>query len=210
MAKVTKILEHDWLAVRVTFPDGTKANVTWNRGGENVVVTPTNPQAAELLSLIVMESKAKLKSPGYPFDNLGKIAGEMEKVAKSATSLNSYLEGLERDLKVTGERPKPKAADTAPAQTLVDLKKSRGWQLQATFPTGERVELKINARSVALAIDPNISPKWNEISNFVFGVKQSGIVDDEKLARALTSAAEKSGSLDEWIANMRSAVLPGS
>jgi len=210
MTKVTKIIEHDWLAVRVTFADGQQANVKWNWGGLDVVVKPSDPKRGELLSLIVKEAESKKNDAGYGFNTPGKIADKMEEVARRSNDLEAYVTGLKAALKVSAQPIVPKAAANAPSKTVSDLKKSRGWILKATFPTGERVELKINASSVGLAIDPNIPTKWNDITNFVFGVKQSGIMTDERLAQVLKEVADKAATIDEWIAGMRPAVFPGA
>jgi hypothetical protein len=209
MAKVTKIIEHDWLAVRVTFGDGTKANVTWNRGGEKVSLAPFHSGRAETLSLIVKENLSKLGKGDYPFADLGQTADAMERVAKNVATIDEYLEHLKTVLQVTAERPRPKAAANAPQKTVASVRKSRGWVVDAFFPTGEKVELKINGSSVGLRIDPDIPSKSDEIMRFAFGIKQSGLMDDESLARAIKAAADEAADIDEWLVGMRAAVIGG-
>jgi hypothetical protein len=208
VAKISKRIDHDWLAVRATFQDGQKADVTWSRGGERVKLVPDNPVKSAMLSSIVMESKGKMKQDGYPFGNLGLIADEIERVGLKAKTLDVYLTELTKALQVSGERPKPKLADSAPKTAQVTLKKSRGWQFNAIFPTGEKVDLKINQSSVGITLDPNLPSKCDEITNFVFGVKQAQLMTDDDLAAAIRDAAEGASDMDEWIAAMRAAVLP--
>lgn len=73
MARITKQIEHDWLAVRATFADGAKANVTWSRGGEKVTVDPFDSRSAETLSLIVVQSKAQTRNPDGLFRKSGRL-----------------------------------------------------------------------------------------------------------------------------------------
>lgn len=202
MAKVTLINEHDWMAVRATFPDKVQANVTFSRGGERVTVTPNDPKRAEALSLVVVQALARMraKDPAYPHLNLGEICKEMKRVGDRAATLDAYLAGLRDGLMVTGERERPK---DAPEATTAILAAKRGWQLDVTFKSGERMSLKINKSSVGLTLTPNIPSKFDEVTKLVFGVKQSGVMDDDTLAEAGKEVALESDDLDAWIAGVR-------
>lgn len=211
MAKVLKTVNHDWLGVRVTFDDRTVANVTWSRGGENVTVRPDDPKKAEALSLVVMENFRKLKDPAYPFDNLEQTADAMAAVGERARTFDDYIAGLKQALQVTGEKPKPRGAANAPEKTAASAaRKGRGWVVNAFFPTGERVELKINASSVGMAMDPNVPSKFNEVTKLIFAVKQASLMSDDDVAAAAKTAAEGAADLNGWIDNMRAAFFPGA
>ena len=210
MGKATFINQHDWMAVRASFPDGVQANVTWNRGGSNVSVTPHDRRLAEALSLIVDQAGARSKDAASEYRNLGEIAARMEAVAKQASSLDAYVAGLRTALGVTGERPAIKGAESAPAQTVSSIKPSRGgWLIEAAFPNGEKLQLKVSRASIGLLSSPQIASRDNEISKFVFGLKQIGTMDDETLARALEAATHGAPGIDEWLDAARSATLAG-
>lgn len=207
MGKVTSIREHDWLAVRATFANGVKANVTWSRGGERVTVIPEDSKLAEALSLVVAQSKARTTEAAYPFRHLGDIADEMVKVAKDTATLADYVARLRTNLAVSGERPKP--AVDGPAEAIVEIRKSRGWIVTATFPSGERMELKINTASVGLALHPNIASRFDEVLKAVFGIKHSGVLADEALATRAADLARGTPDLDAWLAEFKAAFAPG-
>lgn len=202
MAKITLINEHDWLAVRATFPDKVQANVTFSRGGEKVTVTPPDPKRAEALSLIVMQAleRVRAKDPTYPHLNLGEVCKEMQRVGEGAATLDAYLAALRSGLMVSGERSRP--AD-APSETTATLASKRGWQLDVSFKSGERMSLKINRSSVALSLVPNIPSKWDEVTKLVFGIKQAGAMDDDSLAEAAKDVALESDDLDAWLGGLR-------
>jgi len=211
MAKATYINNHDWLAVRATFRDGSKANVTWSRNAGpdgNVMISPNDSRQAEVLSLIVAQA-AKNTEDENGFRNLRDVCETMKAVAEKAETIDAYLDGLKAALGVTGERPRPKGADNAPAATTTSrIKTHGGWQIKAMFPTGERIDLKINRSSVGLAMDPQISSKFNEVMNFVFAMKNLAIHSEEDFASLIEDAAKEAGSMDEWIDGMRSKMAP--
>ena len=208
MAKVTEIIEHDWLAVRVTFDDKSKVNVTWNRGGENVLLTPHESARAETVSNIVAETKAKMGKDGYPFKNFGEIAKAMANAGRAAKTIDDYIDLMKKSLRVTGERPKPKGAASAPKATEATSKKSHGGhEITVRFPNGESAKLKINASSVGLALDPNVTSKWKEIADMVFAAKSAGFRVGEDMANAVTEAGASADGIDSWIENMRAALF---
>lgn len=210
MGKATFINQHDWMAVRASFPDGNKANVTWNRSGSNVSVTPHDRHLAEALSLIVDQASARSKEAGSEYKTLGEIAARMESAANRADSLAAYVDGLKIALGVTGERPAIKGAENAPAQTISSIKPNRGgWLVEAAFPNGEKLQVKVGRASVGLLTHPQIASRDNEISKFVFGMKQIGTMDDETLARTLEEAARGAPGVDEWLDAARTATLGG-
>lgn len=206
MGKVSLIDEHDWMAVRVTFADKVQANVTFSRGGERVTVTPSDPAKAETLSLVVMQALGRMraKDPTYPHLNPGEICKEMRRAGEAARTLDDYLAGLRKGLMVSGERPKLEGAGK---DTTATLAHKRGWHLDVAFRSGERMLLKINKSSVALSLVPNIPSRFDEITRFVFGVKQTGAMEDDALAEAARDVALESDDLATWIGDLRERVL---
>ena len=67
--------------------------------------------------------------------------------------------------------------------------------------------LKINKSSVALSLVPNIPSRFDEITKFVFGVKQTGAMEDDALAESARDVALESDDLAAWITDLRERVL---
>lgn len=210
MAKVTYINQHDWMAVRVAFKDGSQANAKWNRDGNETTLTPNDRAKGQLFALIVKEASDKTRDPKTGFLNLGQLAERMKAIGERATSVDAYLDALKTELGVTGEKPAPKNAANAPETTRATLKPSRGgWQLDALFPNGEKLELKIGRSSMGILTDPRIASRETDITKFVFGIKMAGALDDETLAQRLHEAAEGASDIDEWFDASRAAVIGG-
>lgn len=210
MARVYSPRNHDWLGVNVSFDDGCKANVTWSRNGEKVSVTPPNAVLAETLSNIVMQSKSRMGKEGYPHANLGVIADVMVRAGTAARTLEAYLDVLKRDLHVTGDRPAPKqaAAAAAPDTTVASVRKSRGWNVLVAFPNGEKLDIKINGKSLGYLAEPRILSRDDAIMRFLFAAKDMGAMNDEELADTIKTTAEASGNIDDWLTAMRAAFTP--
>jgi len=210
MAKVSHINNHDYVRLNVTFPDKSKANVTWSRGGETVTVDPNDPARAERLSLIVAQSLARTKDKvNYPYRTIGELVKVMEPVAKSATTMDQYLDGLAEALMVSGERPKPKAAAVEGGKTLVNMKPGRGgYQIDARFPNGERFSLKLNKSSVGFMGDPAISSRDNEVMHYLLNLKGMGVIGHDELAQLIKEKAESAQDIDGWLADVRAEFAP--
>lgn len=200
MGKVSARNEFDWVMVSVRFGDGTEAKVKWNRGGADVSVTPRDPSLSKALSIVVQQAE---KLPGI---TIGKIAETMSAVGERAASAQDYVEGLKSTLGVSGEAPKLAGG---PASAKVELGKSRGGHVvSGTFPSGETFELKINRASVGLSTSPRIASRDNDLMNFVFSVKNSGLVDDGELAQRALETAEGSEDMDSWVESLRASMAP--
>lgn len=206
MAKVSKRIEHDWLALNATFADGQKANLSWSRGGINVKLEPHDSARAEAFSLMVTEAYSKASDPSRKLRNPGQILEAMEVAAESASNLDGYLAALKTALDVTGEKPKAKNSANAPAETQAQVSKSRGWLVKVFFSSGEKAELKINASSVGLSLDPNIPSRFREITGFVFGMKQAGLMGDQEIAESVADAARDSTDIGTWVDAMKASV----
>lgn len=208
MARVSKTINHDYLVLRVTFPDGTKANVSWSRNGENVTVTPHSREQAERLSLIVAQNAKLNGMAGYPFKNLHGVIDAMEDCGKSAATLDGFLDGLCATLRVSGERPVPKNAENAPAQTTVQMKQSRGgWHIVSRFPNGESFDLKLNRASISWVAAPAIITRDKEVMNYLFGLLQMGTASDD-IAATIKEKAEEAASFDDWFDGLKGVYSP--
>lgn len=208
MARVYSPRNHDWLGVNVSFDDGCKANVTWSRNGEKVSVTPPNAVLAETFSNIVMQSKSRMGKEGYPHANLGVIADVMVRAGTASRTLEAYLDVLKADLHVTGDRPAPRQAAAAPDATVASVRKSRGWNVLIAFSNGEKLDIKINGKSLSYRAEPQILSRDDEIMRFLFAAKDMGTMNDEELANTAKTTAEASNNIDDWLTAMRAAFTP--
>lgn len=199
MTKVSKRLEHDWVSVLAKFPDGAEAKVKWNRGGSSVTVTPRDATQANRLSVIV-DAAAKL-----PNVKIGDIVDVIERVALGVKTVSEMVDGVSASLGVSGDL---KVAAPGPERAKMDVKISRGVVLTGIFPSGEKVELKINKSSLGLRTDPTVSARDNDLMNIVFGIKNAGLMPDTELASCLKQAAEASSSMDQWIEEARNMLRP--
>ena len=208
MARVSRRKEHDWLAVNATFADGTKANVTWSRNGETVTVQPDRDGLAETLSLIVKQNLAHIraKTPGYPITNLGETSDAMAVAAEASATPQDYLALLKAALRVSGARPAPAA--NGPAQSIVSIRKSRGWVVYVHFPSGEKIELKVNTSSVGMRMSPEIPSISAAIMRMALGLKQTGAMSDEAVANLMGDAARNVEDSGKWLEAAREAVAP--
>ena len=87
MALTTKIIDADFLMLRIGFADGVTATLTAGRDGRSVSMTPTDPETAERLSSIFRWSADKVGEPGYPFTSLSQVIYGMETLARSALNV---------------------------------------------------------------------------------------------------------------------------
>lgn len=209
MGKGTYTDNHDWLAVRASFPGGTKANFSWSRGGEKVEV-PGDAARSLQLSYIVTDAKT-VTGEGKPFRNLGEVGKRIAATADRSASIDDFIANLRTDLGVKGEPPKARNAAHAPCVTQATLSPNRGGHLlKATFPNGDHVELKLNASSVGLRMDPNIPSFANDLMKFAFGVKQTGLLPPQEFANTLLEAAKSSGGAVEWLEGVKEALRPSA
>lgn len=199
MTKVSKRFEHDWVMVIAKFDDGTEAKVKWNRGGEDVAVTPRNPEQANRLSLVVQRSTRVQKR------NIREIADIIERVALGSGTLREMVDGLAVALDVSAEM---EVKATGLNQAKVEVKKSRGFVINGVFPSGERFELKLNKASIGLRTQPTISARDGDLMTLVFGIKNAGLMEDEDFANRLKDAAEASSGMDQWIEEIRDMMRP--
>jgi hypothetical protein len=94
VALTTKIIDGDLLMLRIMFPDGMMATVTAGRNSESITVAPNDREIAERLSSIFHWSADKVGEPGYPFTSLNQVVYGMETLARSAMSMEHFIEGL--------------------------------------------------------------------------------------------------------------------
>ncbi|AOG03134.1 hypothetical protein [Bosea sp. RAC05] len=213
MAKVSEINQHDWMAVRTTFTDGTKANITWNYGGVSVSVRPLDPTRSEQLALIASQAWDRMAEPSYVHTNPGKQAKAFAEAARAALSLDHFLELSRAALQVTGERPKPRNAVAAPSTATVAMRSLRGGtEFKLAFPTGERIELKINKSSVGMRMDPPIQSRQDEILRAILTAKMKKTLDDEAIIEIVQATVPGSPDIatwqDEFIAGLKPAAAP--
>lgn len=208
MGKATYLNHHDWFGIRATFAGGVKANAIWSRNNETIEV-PGDSERSLQLSYILLDSRS-VTGPGKPFADLRVVAQRMKETAERSATVDDFLANLRADLGVKGDAPKSRNAASAPASTQATLSPSRGGHLlKATFPNGDHVELKLNAASVGLSMDPNIPSFANELMKFAFGIKQVGLIPPQEFANTLLEVAKSSGGAVEWLENVKEALRPG-
>ena len=204
MAKISITNQHDWMRFIVKFADGTSIKCVFNRGGSSVDVSPTSSAATKLsnqISAILLENGQKSKNEsGW---NLGKFFEVVEEVGKAAKTADEFVDGIKAKLGFKAEVARP--AD-APEKTIVTTKQSRGQIINAHFPSGERVELKVNKSSLSIAMNPDLAGPRDAMTKFIFGVKSAQMVDDETLNRVLVETAENASGMNDWLQRAREGV----
>ncbi len=209
MAKVSEINQHDWMAVRTTFADRTKANITWNRGGVSVSVSPLDPARSEQLTLIASQAWSRMAEPSYAHRTPGDQARAFAGAARAALTLDHFLELSRAALQVTGERPKPKNVAAAPSTASVAMRTLRGGtEFKLAFPTGERIELKINKSSVSMIMDPPIQSRQDEILRAILTAKMKKVHDDNAIVELVQSTVPGSPDIATWQYEFIAALKP--
>lgn len=204
MAKISITNQHDWMRFIAKFADGVTIKCVFNRGGSTVDVAPTSSATTKLsnqISAILLENKQKSKDESDW--NLGKFFEVVEEVGKAATTADDFVEGIKAKLGFKAEIARP--AD-APEKAIVTTKQSRGQIINAHFPSGERVELKVNKSSLSIAMKPDLAGPRDAMTKFIFGVKGAQMVDDETLNRVLVEAAENASDMNDWLERARDGV----
>lgn len=204
MAKFSTTIQHDWMRFIVKFADGVAIKCLFNRGGSSVDVTPTNASTTKLtnqISTILLENKQK--SVGDSDWNMAKFFDVVEVVAKDAATADDFVEGIKAKLGFKAEIARP--AD-APERAIVTTKQSRGQIINAHFPSGERVELKVNKSSLSIAMKPDLAGPRDAMTKFIFGVKGAQMVDDETLNRVLVETAQDASDMNDWLQRARDGV----
>ncbi|MBM6579390.1 hypothetical protein ILT44_04270 [Microvirga sp. BT689] len=207
MAHTTKVIDGDLLMLRIVFPDGTTATVTAGRDGKSVSVVPDDGRIAERLSSIFHWSTDKVGEPGYPFTSLNQVIYGMETLARSAMSVEQFVEGLREVLEVSDRRPTPEVGIRTPSFTVVDLSPSgNGWFVDARFQNGERFKLAINKASIGWAADPPESIRDKEVMRLLSGLKGARGPTDEELALLVMEVANYSSDIAGWLQGLHSAI----
>jgi len=204
MAKLSITNQHDWMRFIAKFADGVTIKCVFSRGGSSVDVAPVNVSTKDIsmqLSAILLENEQKARNEsGW---NLGKFFGIVEEVGKSSQKAEDFIEALKGKLGFKGEVARP---DDAPGKAVVTVKQSRGCLINAHFPSGEIVELKVNKSSVSIVMKPDLSGPRDALVKFVFNIKGTQMVDDETLNRVLVEAAEGSLDVFDWVERARDGV----
>jgi len=205
MAKVSTTIQHDWMRFGVKFGDGKKITGYFGRNGETLKVEPGDPALERKLSVIVHQNKQKMRSDRSW--NLGETFKVIESVARKSQTPEQFLAQLAAGLGVSGEITRP--AD-APAAARAAIRTARGGHvIDAVFPSGEKVELKINKSSVSMAMSPELSGPMDAMMNLVFGLKNFMGSNDE-IADFLAEKAKESVDVSDWIDQAKAAMSPGA
>jgi hypothetical protein len=207
VALTTKIIDGDLLMLRIMFPDGMMATVTAGRNSESITVVPNDREIAERLSSIFHWSADKVGEPGYPFTSLNQVVYGMETLARSAMSMEHFIEGLREVLEVSGQRSVPEVAIKPPAFTVVDLSPSgNGWIVEARFQSGEWFKLAINKASIGWAADPPEPTRDKKVMNLFSGLKGDRVLTDEDFALFVMEVANFSSDIAGWLDSLRAAI----
>ncbi len=207
MALTTKHIEGDLLMLRIMFPNGMTVTVTAGRNGKSVSVIPDDREITERLSSIFQWSTNRVGEPGYPFTSLNQVIYGMETLARSAMSIEQFIEGLREVLEVSDKHPVPEVGVRTPSPTVVDLSPSgNGWIVAARFLRGERFKLAINKASIGWAADPPEPTRDKAIMKFLSRLKGAPAPTDEDLALLVMEVAHYSSDIAEWLKGMHSAI----
>jgi len=207
VAHTTKVIDGDLLMLRIVFPDGRTATVTAGRDGKSVSVVPNDGGIAERLSSIFLWSTDKVGEPGYPFTSLNQVIYGMETLARSATSVEQFVEGLREVLEVSDRRPMAEVGIRTPSFTIVDLSPSgNGWFVDARFQSGERFKLAINKASIGWAADPPDPIRDKEVMRLLSGLKGARVSTNEDLAMLVMEVANYSSDIAGWLQDLHSAI----
>ena len=156
---------------------------------------------AERLSSIFHWSTDRVGEPGYPFTSLNQVIYGMETLARSAMSVEQFIEGLREVLEVSDKHPVPEVGVRTPSLTVVDLSPSgNGWFIDARFQSGERFKLAINKASIGWAADPPEPTRDKEVMRLLSGLKGARVSTDEDLALLAMEVAHYSSDIAGWLA----------
>jgi hypothetical protein len=207
VALTTKVIDGDLLMLRIVFADDRTVTVTAGRGGKSVSVAPDDREVAERLSSLFHWSTDRVGEPGYPFTSLNQVIYGMETLARSAMSVEEFIEGLREVLEVSDQHPVPEVEVQTPSLTVVDLSPSgNGWFIDAHFQSGERFKLAINKASIGWAADPPEPTRDQEVMKLFSGVRGTRISSDEDLALLVMEVAHYSSDIAGWLQGLHSAI----
>ncbi|WP_262265903.1 hypothetical protein [Microvirga yunnanensis] len=193
--------------LRIMFPKSMTVTVTIDGGGKNVSVAANDEKFAERLSSILQWSTNRVGEPGYPFTSLNQVIYGMETLARSAMSIEQFIEGLRELLEVSDKHPVPEVGVRTPSPTVVDLSPSgNGWIVDARFLRGERFKLAINKASIGWAADPPEPTRDKAIMKFLSRLKSARVSSDEDVALLVMEVAHYSSDIAGWLKGMHSAI----
>ncbi|WP_262299479.1 hypothetical protein [Microvirga sesbaniae] len=145
--------------------------------------------------------------PGYPFTSLNQVIYGIETLARSAMSVEQFIEGLREVLDVSNKHPMPEVSVRAPSLTVVDLSPSRnGWFIDARFQSGERFKLAINKASIGWVAVPRDPTRDQEVMKVLSGVKGDRVASDEDLALLVMEVAHYSTDIAGRLHDLHSAI----
>jgi hypothetical protein len=211
VALTTKLIDGELLMLRIMFPDDRTVTVTAGRNGKSVRVTPHDGEVAERLSAIFHWSTDRVGEPGYPFTSLNQVIYGMETLARSAMSVEQFIEGLREVLEVSDKHPVSEIGVRTPSLTVVDLSSSgNGWIVDARFQSGERFKLAINKASIGWAADPPEPTRDKAIMKFLSRLKGAPAPTDEDLALLVMEVAHYSSDIAGWLKGLHSVIAEGA
>ncbi|MBQ0819847.1 hypothetical protein KBI52_06380 [Microvirga sp. HBU67558] len=207
MALTSKDIEGDLLMLRIMFPDGTTVTMTADGNSRSVSVAPDDREIAARLTSLLHWSSDRVGEPGYPFTSLNQVIYGIETLARSAMSVEQFIEGLREVLEVSNKHPMPEVSVRTPSLTVVDLSPSRnGWFIDARFQSGERFKLAINKASIGWVAVPRDPTRDQEVMKVLSGVKGARVASDEDLALLVMEVAHYSTDIARWLHDLHSAI----
>jgi hypothetical protein len=207
VALTTKVINGGLLMLRIMFPGGRTVTMTADRNGKSVSVAPDDREIAERLSSLFHWSSDRVGEPGYPFTSFNQVIYGIETLARSAMSVEQFIEGLREVLEVSDKHLAPEVDVRAPSLTVVDLSPSgNGWFIDARFQSGERFKLAINKASIGWVADPPDPMRDKEVMKLLSGVKGARVSSDEDLALLVMEVAHYSSDIAGWLQVLHSAI----
>ena len=207
MALTSKVIDGDLLMLQIMFPDGTTVTMTAGRDGKSVSVAPDDREIAERLTSIFHWSSDRVGEPGYPFTSLNQVIYGIETLARSAMSVEQFIQGLREVLEVSDKHLAPEVSVRGPSLTIVDLSPSgNGWFIDARFQSGEHFKLAINKASIGWVADPPEPTRDKEVMKILSGAKGARVLSDEDLALLVMEVAHYSSDIAGWLQGLHSAI----
>lgn len=208
MAKASTREQHDWLSVEVKFDGGVSAKAKWNRAGRMDTWKPDDVHMASRFSLILDQAKARIKEDEYPFTTIGAMMRGIAQVGERSRTPDEFLNLLSRTLDVSGEKPKVEIAEGAKSKVQVS-KKRGGYLVQVVFPSGQKLELKLNRSSAGIATEPKNNAIEGTVLDLAFSQMVSpAYIGGEAFANLMKDAAEEAQTLEDWYEAMKAKLAP--
>lgn len=178
--------------VSVKFADGSALKIVQSANGMKATTKPEDRGLCLRLEIGVKHAMFS-RTEFADMQTFGRI----ETAAQACRGIDAFAGVWEKALDVDVDALLPKPRDDG--RTVVALKGGRAQELKIHFSGGERLETTINKSSISILCRPSARTMEEDVTKFLFGVKGTGMLDDETLATRLAAIAESCGGIDEWL-----------